>query len=265
MPSLLNIDGVDVHVEGQGQDTIVMIHGWPDTHRVWDAQVEAFKTRLRCVRFTLPGYDVTKPRRPVSLAEMTQTIEHIVDAVSPARPVILMLHDWGCFFGYQFYVHHPQRVERIVGIDVGDVGNPEFVKSLPLISKLMVLSYQLWLAAAWRIGGGLGRRMTRFMAKALKAPGDPALISSDMNYPYYIRWTRTYGGYAHALPFEPACPMLFVYGKKKPLMFHERTWAERLAARPGSQVKGMDTDHWVMCSDPQGFNRTVADWLATSS
>ena len=202
MPSLLNIDGVDVHVEGQGQDTIVMIHGWPDTHRVWDAQVEAFKTRLRCVRFTLPGYDVTKPRRPVSLAEMTQTIEHIVDAVSPARPVILMLHDWGCFFGYQFYVHHPQRVERIVGIDVGDVGNPEFVKSLPLISKLMVLSYQLWLAAAWRIGGGLGRRMTRFMAKALKAPGDPALISSDMNYPYYIRWTRPYGGYAHALPFD---------------------------------------------------------------
>jgi pimeloyl-ACP methyl ester carboxylesterase len=110
MSPTLTIDGIDVHVEGQGDDTVVMIHGWPDTHRVWDAQVEAFKTRFRSVRFTLPGYDVNKPRRPVSLADMTQAIERIVDAVSPDRPVILMLHDWGCFFGYQFYVNHPQRV-----------------------------------------------------------------------------------------------------------------------------------------------------------
>ena len=34
----MRIDGVEVFVEGVGP-AIVMIHGWPDTHRLWDAQV----------------------------------------------------------------------------------------------------------------------------------------------------------------------------------------------------------------------------------
>ena len=39
-----------------------MVHGWPDTYRLWDGQVEALKDRYRCVRFTLPGFDAAQPR-----------------------------------------------------------------------------------------------------------------------------------------------------------------------------------------------------------
>ena len=62
MTPSFEIDGIAVHAEGDGADTIVMVHGWPDTYRLWDAQVDAFKAQYRCVRFTLPGFDVTKPR-----------------------------------------------------------------------------------------------------------------------------------------------------------------------------------------------------------
>jgi pimeloyl-ACP methyl ester carboxylesterase len=51
------VRGVDIHVEGDGAESIVMIHGWPDTYRLWDATVEALKRRFRCIRFTLPGFD----------------------------------------------------------------------------------------------------------------------------------------------------------------------------------------------------------------
>ena len=30
------IDGVDVHIQGRGAQAIIMLHGWPDTHRLWD-------------------------------------------------------------------------------------------------------------------------------------------------------------------------------------------------------------------------------------
>ena len=74
MPSQV-IDDVEVHVEGEGAETIVMVHGWPDTYRLWDSAVAALKDRYRCVRFTLPGFDAAKPR--VSMKRSAAAVREI--------------------------------------------------------------------------------------------------------------------------------------------------------------------------------------------
>jgi pimeloyl-ACP methyl ester carboxylesterase len=56
-----HIDGIDVFIEGDGPHTVLMVHGWPDTHRLWDTTVEALKARHRCVRFTLAGFAIAEP------------------------------------------------------------------------------------------------------------------------------------------------------------------------------------------------------------
>ena len=257
----LQIGGIDVFVEGDGPETIVMIHGWPDTYRLWDAQVSALKSRYRCVRFTLPGFDRGKPRRAYSLVETMQLFKTIVEQVAAGRKVTLMLHDWGCFFGYAFYMQNPALVSRIIGIDIGDVISSEYPASLPLKAKLMIFGYQNWLALAWRVGGAIGDRMSRFMARALKCKSDPQTINSGMNYPYYIQWTRAYGSYKSAVPLSVDCPMLFIYATRKPFMFHSPTWLEHLGAKPGCRVQAMDTGHWVMVDRPQEFNQAVQAWL----
>ena len=61
------VAGIDVHVEGEGPETIVMVHGWPDTYRLWDRQVAALRDRYRCVRFTLPSFDASQPRKAFTL------------------------------------------------------------------------------------------------------------------------------------------------------------------------------------------------------
>lgn len=261
MKQQVQIDGIDVLIEGEGEETIVMIHGWPDTYRLWDAQVAALAPRYRCVRFTLPGFDSAKPRRAFGLDEMLATFERIVNQVSPGRKVTLMLHDWGCVFGYQFYMRHPELVSRIVGVDIGDVESKAYMKSLSLGAKLMVVWYQLWLAVAWKVGGGLGNWMTHFMVRLMKVPADPRFITSAMNFPYYIQWTGAHGSYRNPQRFVPACPMLFIYGSKKPFMFHSRPWAEALATQPSCRVLGFKADHWPMVREPEAFNAAVASWL----
>ena len=106
MQQVIVVDDIDVYIEGgvEGSETIIMIHGWPDTHRLWDAQVEELKSRYRCVRFTLPGFDIGKPRRSYSLDATMRILLHIVAAVNQKQKVTLMLHDWGCVFGYEFYL-----------------------------------------------------------------------------------------------------------------------------------------------------------------
>jgi pimeloyl-ACP methyl ester carboxylesterase len=262
MSSPLQIDGIDVFVEGDGNESIVMIHGWPDTYRLWDAQVAFFKDRYRCVRFTLPGFDIDKPRRAFSLEETLAIFRKIIEETSPGRKVILMLHDWGAVFGYQLAMRHPSLVSKIVGVDIGDAGTRQHVRSLSAKAKAMVFAYQIWLAIAWRIGGGIGDWMTLWMARAIRCPSDPRFIDSRMDYPYYIRWMKACGSYRAMVRFEPPVPMFFVYGSRKPFLFHTPAWADALAARPGNQVLALETGHWVMSQQPQRFNQAVDAWLS---
>ena len=57
----MNLHGVDIQVEGNGTETLVMLHGWPDTLALWNDTVEALSDSYQCVRFTLPAFDAQAP------------------------------------------------------------------------------------------------------------------------------------------------------------------------------------------------------------
>ena len=67
-------------IEGQGAQTIVCIHGWPDTYRLSDFTVESLKGQPSCVRFTLPGFEGLPKGHALSLAELSARLQAIVDA-----------------------------------------------------------------------------------------------------------------------------------------------------------------------------------------
>lgn len=240
-----------------------MVHGWPDTYRLWDAQVEALKGSYRCVRFTLPGFDAAHEGRAYSLDEVVDTIRRVVEQTCAGRKATLLLHDWGCVFGYEFAMRHPQLVERVVGVDIGDAGSPSHRAELSVRQKLGTMAYQVWLALAWRIGGRAGDAMARWLARTVGCPTNPASITWKMGYPYAVHWLGIAGGLGGLREYDPRCPMLFLYGERKPFMFHSRAWLERVAARPGNRAVAFDTGHWIMVQDPARFNEAVLAWLAT--
>jgi pimeloyl-ACP methyl ester carboxylesterase len=86
-----------------------------------------------------------------------------------------------------------------------------------------------------------------------------------MNVPYAMKWMGTLEGLGlacNALKVLPtARPMLYIYGKRKPFMFHSDRWLEKISAYPGSRVEGFDTGHWVMSSKPAQFNALLKAWL----
>ena len=238
-----------------------MIHGWPDTYRLWDGQVAALSKHYRCVRFTLPGFDLSQHGRAYSLVELLESIRRAVEEAGPTGKVTLLLHDWGCFLGYQFAMRYPELVERVVGVDIGDAGSRSHRAELGPGGKLKVMAYQVWLALAWRIGGGVGNAMARWMARVARCPTDPRTIGSQMGYLYALRWLHVAGGLQGVRGFDPRTPMLFIYGERKRFMFHSRAWTAQLAARRGSRVVGFPTGHWVMIEEPRGFNEALLSWL----
>src|SRR5690606_39196599 len=133
-----------VFINGEGGKTIIMIHGWPDTHEVWNKQVDFFKNDFRCVTFTLPGFAKGGAKK-YTLEDIVFEIESIVNTVSPNDKVILMVHDWGCVFGYEYAMRNPEKIDKMIGIDIGDASSKEFINSLSVQAKLMLFTYQMTL------------------------------------------------------------------------------------------------------------------------
>lgn len=262
MSQAQRIAGLDVYIEGAGGQTIVMLHGWPDTYRVWDAQVAAFAKNYRCVRMTLPNYAEQGGRTAYSIDAVAEKIAQAIQIVSPDQPVILLLHDWGCVFGYRFYQQHPEQVSRMIALDIGDAGSKAHLKSLKSYQLAMLGTYQLNLALAWRLPETLGNWVTRGFAKLLQQPTPAEPVHRGMNYPYFQAIFQARSQPIQPFTAVPECPMLYVYAKHKPFMFHSAEWLARIQQKADNQVSAMKSGHWLMREQPEQFNQLVLTWLS---
>jgi pimeloyl-ACP methyl ester carboxylesterase len=81
-----------------GGDTIVLVHGWPDTHELWQRVVPFLAERFRVISYDSRGAgDSTVPTRVADyrLPELAGDLFAVIDAVSPGKPVHVLAHDWG--------------------------------------------------------------------------------------------------------------------------------------------------------------------------
>jgi pimeloyl-ACP methyl ester carboxylesterase len=238
-------------------ETILFIQGWPDDASLWDEAVSALGGKYRCVRATLPNYGGDQTARwGFSTAEIVQAFEDLIRDTSGGRPVMLVMHDWGCYWGHAVHHRHPDLIARIAGVDVSPHYRASTVRAV-----VGIIAYQWWLLAAFILGGRIGNWMTRSFAKVAKVPVDLALVTAWMNYPYRNIWADMLTGRDRKLldDYWPTCPVLFVYGEKKPFPFHSKAWVDHVR-KVGGEVVGLPCGHWVP-REP-AFVDILRNWLS---
>jgi NAD(P)-dependent dehydrogenase (short-subunit alcohol dehydrogenase family)/pimeloyl-ACP methyl ester carboxylesterase len=78
--------------------TIVLVHGWPDTHHLWRSVAPMLADRYHAVAYDTRGYGLSdKPAgdAPYRLPELAADLFAVIDDVSPGAPVHVLAHDWG--------------------------------------------------------------------------------------------------------------------------------------------------------------------------
>ncbi len=263
MKKTIQVGNTQVFLEGSGPSTIVMLHGWPDTHESWRHQIDFFKAGYVCVSFTMPGFS-PGDRSDYSVGDVVERIREIVDAVSPNDKVILLAHDWGCVFGYEYAMRYSDRVEKMIGMDVGDADSQELQQSLSIAGKLMLFTYQIILAISFIVPRALGTAMAKMVARGLQAKSNRENIHAGMSMPYAMRWFGRNGGLTNLLPVEPPFPFYYAYATQKPMMFHSPQWLQRLLRNPANKVQAFDCAHWIMIDKADEFNAAAAKWLSES-
>ncbi|MFD0276958.1 SDR family oxidoreductase [Kitasatospora sp. NPDC127111] len=78
--------------------TVLLVHGYPDTHVVWDDVADDLARDHHVVRYDVRGAGesgVPATRDGYRLERLAADLFAVADAVSPDRPVHVVAHDWG--------------------------------------------------------------------------------------------------------------------------------------------------------------------------
>jgi pimeloyl-ACP methyl ester carboxylesterase len=104
-------------------DALVLLHGFPDDARTWDAVLACPEVaRFRALVPWLRGHGETRFRagalHTAETAALARDVVDFLDALGLER-VTLVGHDWGARAGYAAAVLAPERIERLIAIAVG--------------------------------------------------------------------------------------------------------------------------------------------------
>jgi pimeloyl-ACP methyl ester carboxylesterase len=78
--------------------TLVLVHGWPDTHLVWTPVARLLQEDFHLVAYDTRGQgesDEPTDDAAYELPRLAEDFRAVVDAVSPDVPVHVLAHDWG--------------------------------------------------------------------------------------------------------------------------------------------------------------------------
>lgn len=245
--------------------TLVFIHGWPDNASLWRHQVAALGGEYRCVLLTLPNFG--EEEEHAGGYNFPLLVELLARTVASLRRdderVVLVTHDWGAYIGYLYEQLYPDQILKMVALDVGGHVQPTTAKEV-----VFIVGYQWILIACWLVGGviaAMGDWLTRKFAHALRVPArQAASVRSRFNYPYFFFWRGMLVPWARKTLlayYRPRCPVLFMYGAKKPVMFHSERWLN-IVEKSGGRIDCIEeAGHWLMESHPERVNEAIARWL----
>ncbi|GBE64807.1 putative oxidoreductase EphD [Mycobacterium sp. MFM001] len=113
-----SVDDVRLAVYEEGNadgPAVVLVHGWPDSHVLWDGVAPLLAERFRVIRYDNRGVGGSSAPKRVSaytMAHFADDFAAVVDACSPGQPVHVLAHDWGSV-GVWEYLSRPDAGERV--------------------------------------------------------------------------------------------------------------------------------------------------------
>jgi len=111
-------DGARIAVYEEGNregPTVVLVHGFPDSHVLWDGVVPLLAERFRVLRYDNRGVGMSSTPKPVSaytMARFADDFAAVTGELSPGEPVHVLAHDWGSV-GIWEYLKRPGADDRV--------------------------------------------------------------------------------------------------------------------------------------------------------
>lgn len=145
----IELDGFNVHYRDEGsrdKPVLVMIHGVVASLHTWDGWVSTFAPHYRIIRFDVPGFGLTGPKRDgdYSAERMMRVFGLLLDYLGIVKASIAG-NSLGGYIAWNFAVAAPERVDKLVLID--PAGYP--MAKVPWMIAAAALPGATWAMPLW--------------------------------------------------------------------------------------------------------------------
>lgn len=119
----VEVNGIGLEVEDRGSGPpVLLLHGWPDSHRLWRHQVEALTAAgYRTIAPDLRGFgesDRPEEVEAYSLLTIAGDVLGLLDHLAIER-AHLVGHDWGAALAWAVAAFAADRVDQLAVLSVG--------------------------------------------------------------------------------------------------------------------------------------------------
>jgi pimeloyl-ACP methyl ester carboxylesterase len=271
MRSVANGVGIEFDVTGSGRP-VVLLHGFPDSARLWRNQVPALAgAGFQVIVPDLRGYGRSdKPAEVEAYAMplLAMDVLGVLDAVGAERAHVVG-HDWGAALAWVLAAIAPDRVDHLVAISVGHptafgtAGLRQRQKSWYMLLFLFPGVAEEWLSAGGRAGAGqwAGHPDAEAVAAELQASGS---LTPGLNWYRANAPPRSWIDPPPTLPPIQAPAMGIWSSGDVALSEEQMTNSARYVAGPWRYERLEGPGHWVPLEAPEEINRLLLDFLPAS-
>jgi pimeloyl-ACP methyl ester carboxylesterase len=250
---VLSKDGTPISYEiyGQGEPTLVFVHGWSCDARYWRAQLPHFSKNHRVVMLDLAGHGHSgSTRSQYTMKAFGEDVQAVTE-VTDSRLVILIGHSMGGLVIAEAAQLMPNRVIALIGIDtLENIEYPMTREELdqmiaPLKNDFQTGSRQF---VKEMISSGTDPLIREWILSDMSAaPSVVALSAMNEMMSLYIE------GEAAKIFDKVRIPVITVNGDLWPINYEANR--RHMLSFDAIVLKG--ADHFLMMDRPQEFNRAL--------
>lgn len=261
------VNGIRMHwVEaGNGQETILFLHGFPEQWYSWRHQLAAFAPDYRVVAPDLRGYNETENRAPYDTGTLQEDVLDLIRKLGVER-VHLVAHDWGAAVAWLFAMEHPEVLRSLA---IMNVPHPKvFEKGIRSPRQLLRSWYIFFFQVPCLPEAALAFNGYRGLARGIIRQCRPGTFTREDIKTFLegwrrqglgggINWYRAAVRQRRPLP-DPvpkiAAPTVLVWGENDIALGKELTYGTEDFVDDLTVHYLPDTSHWVQQEEPERVN-----------
>jgi pimeloyl-ACP methyl ester carboxylesterase len=118
----VRVRDTELHVVDRGSGPVVLlVHGFPLSHRMWESQIAALSDRSRVIAPDLRGFGESAPLRNgevvLTMEQLADDLAGLLEALGVSGPVTYCGLSMGGYIGWQFVRRHRQRLRALILCD----------------------------------------------------------------------------------------------------------------------------------------------------
>lgn len=254
-------DGVRLRTcdRGDGERTIVLVHGWKMSHRIWDHTIAGLVDRFRVAAFDLRGMgESDKPKGSYDFGELAGDLGFVICELG-LEEVTLVGWSMGCTVSLEYLRRGGAGVAKLVLVNgpIKLTATPDFPWTL---TEEQLEAYLEDVERRWP------SQERRFTREAFREPHEDVVdwiyhIALQTPLDVVLRVVRHQAqlDYRDFLP-QISVPTLAVYGRYDP--YYPVELAAYIAGRVprGEQVIFERSAHFVMMEEAERFESVLAEF-----